>query len=69
MTQTKKEQTLSDKIIHLKCPGCGLEKDSPLLEEDPPGAFIAEIMCPDCFAGGFGSTTYYDKNGNEIHEF
>lgn len=54
-------------FIHLRCPKCGMTKDTPRIgDEDPPRAHTALIVCPDCCGGGFGSTTYLDAEGNEV---
>ncbi len=38
-----------------------------LCEEDLKDAgFVANGMCPSCFAGKYGGTTFKDENGNTV---
>lgn len=57
-----------DQIL-LRCAACGRTKTVARQSEDPVRAIVCETNeCDQCQAaqGGFGSTTYYDKDANEL---
>lgn len=55
--------------IRFACEHCGLWKDVPRQDYDPPTAVVALTSgCPRCNAdlGGFGSVDYFDQNSDHI---
>ena len=67
MNDGVKSPYLPSPFIHLRCPKCGLTKDTPRIgDEDPPRAHTALILCPDCNAGDFDTPTYLDIEGSEV---
>lgn len=52
--------------LPIECPRCGRTATSARDQMDPPEAVLAMILCPDCFGGDFGTTTYLNEEGREI---
>ena len=54
--------------IHLRCPGCDLERiNQPRAEWDPAAAAICYTRCPECSAGAKDDENrYFDVDGQEI---
>jgi hypothetical protein len=57
---------MSDKLIALECPKCGLEKSAPLDPTDPPGTARIKTLCPECAGGDFSLVDYFDKGGKQL---
>lgn len=53
-------------FLPIQCPKCGRTANSARDDLDPPSAVRAEILCPDCVGGDFGTTTYFDAEGREL---
>lgn len=53
-------------FLPIQCPKCGRTANSARDDLDPPSAVRAEILCPDCVGGDFGTTTYFDAEGGEL---
>jgi hypothetical protein len=53
-------------FLPISCPKCGRRANSARYELDPPTAVRAEILCPDCVGGDFGTTTYFDAACREL---
>lgn len=53
-------------MLAIQCPDCKRKHITPRCEEDPNDAVRALILCPDCCADGFGTTTYINAAGAEI---
>jgi hypothetical protein len=56
--------------ITLRCPGCGLTKETERAPWDPPAAAQYDLYCGRCATGGKtgGIGTYRDEGGREIFE-
>lgn len=53
-------------FLPISCPKCGRKANSARDDTDPRAAVRAEILCPDCVGGDFGTTTYFDAEGREL---
>ena len=53
-------------FLPISCPKCGRKANSARDETDPRAAVRAEILCPDCVGGDFGTTTYFDAQDREL---
>ncbi|MBW3243230.1 hypothetical protein KUV57_11035 [Epibacterium sp. DP7N7-1] len=53
-------------FLPISCPECGRKANSARDEADPRAAVRAEILCPDCVVGVYGTTTYFDAQDREL---
>jgi hypothetical protein len=62
----EKAQWLKPHKIMLWCSGCTGRLIADRDKTDYPEAVMLETGCPECVGGDFGSSTYYDRKGNEV---
>jgi hypothetical protein len=53
-------------FLPIECPQCGRKASSARDQLDPEEAVRAEILCPECVGGDFGTTRYFDADGREL---